>query len=101
MIPKVSRKTQKLQKNNMNILMVIFITFLVLIICALTYACFNLLKKVEVYENWVDTFRQESESLYKKLKSVDERNLFEKDDDVGFVFSEIQRITKEFNEKVK
>jgi hypothetical protein len=32
---------------------------------------------------------------------VDDKNLFEKDDDVGFVFSEILRVTKEFNERIK
>lgn len=81
--------------------MVIILVLLVLVIGALSYACFNLLKKIEVYEDWVDTFRQESDGLYQKLKAVDDRNLFEKDDDVGFVFSEILRIIKEFNDKVK
>jgi hypothetical protein len=64
-------------------------------------ACFNLIKKVEVYEEWVARFRMESDSLYDRLKMVDDKNLFEKDDDVGFVFSEVVRITKEFNETVK
>jgi hypothetical protein len=32
---------------------------------------------------------------------VDDKNLFEKDDDVGFVFSEILRVTEEFNESIK
>lgn len=72
-----------------------------LVIGVLSYACFNLIKKLEIYENWVDTFKEESESLYQKLKAVDDRNLFEKDDDVGFVFSEIKRIVKEFNDRVK
>ncbi len=67
----------------------------------LGYACFNLLKKLEVYEEWVENFRNEIEQVYSKLKSVDDRNLFEKDDDVGFVFSEIVRITKEFNDSIK
>jgi hypothetical protein len=85
----------------MDILLIILIGLLLISIGALSYACYNLLRKIEVYENWVDTFREESEGLYQKLKSVDDRNLFEKDDDVGFVFSEILRITKEFNDKVK
>jgi hypothetical protein len=58
-------------------------------------------KKLEVYEEWVTKFRTESDSLYARLKMVDDKNLFEKDDDVGFVFSEVVRITKEFNETVK
>ena len=69
--------------------------------CALGYACYNLIKKIEVYEDWLDMFRKEIDQVYARIKSVDDRNLFEKDDDVGFVFSEIVRITKEFDEKIK
>ena len=69
--------------------------------CALGYACYNLIKKIEVYEEWLDMFRSEIDQVYTRIKSVDDRNLFEKDDDVGFVFSEIVRITKEFDEKIK
>lgn len=78
-------------------LMVIFF----LTTCALGYACYNLIKKIEVYEDWLDMFRKEIDQVYARIKSVDDRNLFEKDDDVGFVFSEIVRITKEFDEKIK
>ena len=35
------------------------------------------------------------------IKMVDDKNLFEKDDDVGFVFSEIQRVIQEFNDSIK
>jgi hypothetical protein len=69
--------------------------------CALGYACYNLLKKIEVYEDWLNMFRTEIDSVYTRIKAVDDRNLFEKDDDVGFVFSEIVRITKEFDDKIK
>jgi hypothetical protein len=69
--------------------------------CSLAYACFNLVKKVEVYEEWVSFFRGEIENVHARLKMVDDKNLFEKDDDVGFVFSEILRVTKEFNERIK
>jgi hypothetical protein len=69
--------------------------------CALGYACYNLIKKIEIYEDWLDMFRSEIDQVYSRIKAVDDRNLFEKDDDVGFVFSEIVRITQEFNEKIK
>jgi hypothetical protein len=85
----------------MDILIVTIITLLLVVVASLSYACFNLIKKVEIYEEWVDKFKVESESLYDRLKMVDDKNLFEKDDDVGFVFSEVVRITKEFNDTVK
>jgi transcription elongation factor Elf1 len=74
---------------------------LTIVVGGLSYACYNLLKKIEVYEEWVDEFRTEVNQMYARLKEVDDRNLFEPDEDVGFIFSEIVRITKEFNEKVK
>ena len=69
--------------------------------CALGYACYNMLKKIEVHEEWIDQYRSEINNVYKRLKMVDDKNLFEKDDDVGFVFSEILRVTEEFNEGIK
>lgn len=90
-----------LKTNNMNILIVTIIILLLAAVVALSYACFNLIKKIEIYEEWVARFRTEADSLYDRLKMVDDKNLFERDDDVGFVFSEVVRITKEFNETVK
>jgi hypothetical protein len=69
--------------------------------CALGYACYNMVKKIEVYEEWLDYFRTEVDEVYQQMKAVDDRNLFEKDDDVGFVFTELVRISKEFSERIK
>lgn len=80
--------------------------------CVLGYACYNMLKKIEVHEELIeeyreeyrteiDKYRTEIENVYKRLKMVDDKNLFEKDDDVGFVFSEIQRVIQEFNDSIK
>lgn len=72
-----------------------------LLIGTLTYLVFNLNRKNEVYESWLSRFRTQLDETYKRLKSVDDRNLFEKDDDVGFVFSEIVRIMQDFDEEIK
>lgn len=69
--------------------------------CALAYACYNMVKKIEVYEDWLEMFRTEVKDVNARIKAVDDKNLFEKDDDVGFVFSEIVKIIKEFDEKIK
>lgn len=75
---------------------------LLLIVCgALGFACWNLMRKLEQYEKWISYFGGEIENVYKYMKEVDNRNLFDKDDDVGAVFTELLRITKEFNEKIK
>jgi hypothetical protein len=69
--------------------------------CAFGYACYNMVKKIETYEEWLGFFRGEVDEVYNRMKAVDDRNLFEKDDDVGFVFTELVRISKEFNERIK
>lgn len=69
--------------------------------CALGYACINMIKKIEVYEDWLDFFKTEVDEVYNRMKAVDDKNLFEKDDDVGFVFTELLRISKEFKERIK
>lgn len=82
----------------------IIVTLMVLFFistCALGYACYNMIKKIEVHEEWIEQYRTEIENVYKRLKIVDDKNLFEKDDDVGFVFSEIQRVIQEFNDNIK
>lgn len=85
----------------LHITLIVISTIMLGVIGALGYACGNLMKKVETYEEWTAMFRSEIEAVYNRLKMVDDRNLFEKDDDVGFVFSEILRVTSEFNETIK
>lgn len=49
---------------------------------------------------WVVDFRKLVSNVYKKLKSVDERGIFEKDDDVGFLFQEMVTIVEECNKRI-
>lgn len=68
--------------------------------CLLGYACYNLMKKMEVYEAWLERFRGEIDNVYARMKILDDREMFSKDDDVGFAFSEILRVIKEFDEEI-
>lgn len=52
------------------------------------------------YTQWVGDFRKLVGNVYKKLKSIDERGIFEKDDDVGFVFSDMLNIINECNKRI-
>ena len=77
---------------------------LLIIIAALSYAVWNLLKKIEKYEDIIqenDNFIQDelarNEALLEALRQIDNRQMFEKDDDVGSIFS----IIKETIEKYK
>jgi hypothetical protein len=46
----------------------------------------------DILEGWILDFKDEIILLYKKVKHIDDRGIFEKDDDVGILFQEIQRI---------
>lgn len=70
---------------------------LIIIIAALSYAVWNLLNKIEKYEDIIeenDNFIQEelqrNEALLEALRKIDNREMFEKDDDVGSIFSLIK-----------
>ena len=61
----------------------------------------DLLDVVETMQQWSDQYQNLVENTYRKLKEIDEKQIFEKDDDVGFVFSEIVRLIELIKEKSK
>ena len=60
----------------------------------------NNLNKIDIYEKWILNYRELVKKTYTSLKEIDERQMFEKDDDVGFVFTSILSIIKELDEKI-
>ena len=82
---------------------------LAVLVVVLGFTTFNLLKKNEKQEDIVVGYMQYLDKLSRiieasdtKLKEVDKRGIFEKDDDVGIIFSsilEVQKILNEFNIK--
>ncbi len=61
----------------------------------------DLLDVIETMENWSIQYKNLIENTYRKLKEIDEKQIFEKDDDVGFVFSEITKLIELIKEKSK
>jgi len=61
------------------------IIFLFLVIIILLYGIFNILRKLEYYEE-----------LLKTIREIDSKELFEKDDDVGSVFTQIKEEIESF-----
>jgi len=79
----------------------LFIIFILLGICI--YVIFNLLKKLEKYEDQFDEYQQfieketkRNEALLEALRQIDNSQMFEKDDDVGSIFYEIKDTIKRF-----
>jgi ABC-type Na+ efflux pump permease subunit len=91
------------------IVLIVTVCVLSVLVVILGFTTFNLLKKNEKQEDivigymqYLDKFSRIIEASDTKLKEVDKRGIFEKDDDVGIIFSsilEVQKILNEFNIK--
>lgn len=66
----------------------------------LTIAIYKSLARIELLETWIIEFKNNIKSLYKNLKFIDDRDIFEKDDDVGILFDEISSIISAVSSKV-
>ena len=54
------------------------------------YVIWNLMRKAELLETWVEEFTQLIESVNNELKVIDARGAFEADDEVGSTFKQIK-----------
>ena len=87
----------------------IIISALTVLVVILGYTTLNLLRKNEKQEDvlvgymeYLDRLSRVIEASDKKLKEVDAKGIFEKDDEVGFIYEgikKIQGILSEFNVK--
>lgn len=56
--------------------------------------------KNEEYEQWISDIEKAINITYNKLKVIDDRQMFEKDDDVGFVFSNIVKLIEKLKSQL-
>jgi len=59
----------------------------------------NLEKELDKYDEYVLEYHNMLKETYIRLKEVDDRNLFEKDDDVGGTFRDIVNIIEEISRR--
>jgi predicted transcriptional regulator len=76
----------------MEIILGILITFLL----AALYGIYNLLKKLERYEDFIEVETTKNQALLEALREIDNRQMFEKDDDVGSIFYQIKETIERF-----
>ena len=74
------------------------ILILVFIILSLVYAVYNLLSKVERYEDFIDQQELNNQTLLETLRRIDSKQMFEKDDEVGSLFTQIKDIITQFKQ---
>jgi hypothetical protein len=75
-----------------SLIMEYVIIILVLLITALGYACWNLLRKLEVLENIVEENTQTYIEILNAMKEIDSTGAFESDDEVGSTFQDLKNL---------
>jgi DNA-binding ferritin-like protein len=81
-------------------------TLLILLLITFGYVIWNLLQKLEKYEDTVENYQQfietetqRNEALLEALRQIDERQMFEKDDEVGSIFYQIKETIEKFKQQ--
>lgn len=81
----------------------ILIIILALSICLnifFGFAIYKSLSRIDLLETWIIDFKNSIIILYNNLKSIDNRGIFEKDDDVGILFDELSTLINDVVSKV-
>ena len=62
------------------------------------YVIWNLTRKTELLETWVENFTRLIETIDTELKVIDSRGHFESDDEIGWFFQGIKEIQEYIND---
>ena len=74
------------------------ILILIFIILSLVYVVYNLLSKVERYEDFIDQQELNNQTLLETLRRIDSKQMFEKDDEVGSLFVQLKDTITQFKQ---
>ena len=64
------------------------------------YVIWNLIRKTELLETWVEDFTQRIETVQTDLKVIDEKGAFESDDEVGTIFEQIKETVNQLDDLI-
>ena len=62
------------------------------------YSSWNLMKKQEMTEDWLVALENRLSNVIKEVKEIDEKGMFEADDEVGTIFEQINSMIKTLND---
>ena len=79
----------------------IIIAILVILLGTSGYVLWNLNRKLEHIESWVESFVLSVRDTYNNMMDVDSKGHFEADDEVGSIFQGIKSIITELNEAME
>ena len=84
--------------SSLDVILIIFLIISVISNIFLYSSLYKSFKINDILEGWILDFKNEIILLYKKVKYIDDRGIFESDDEVGILFQEIrQTISKTKN----
>jgi len=78
--------------------MIVEITVLGLLVLAEGYVIWNLNRKTELLETWVENFTDRISRVQQELKDIDSTGHFEADDEIGTIFEGIKEVINELND---
>ena len=78
--------------------MIYFLILFILLTLVESYVIFNLTKKVERLESWIEDYAQRVQDTQQVLDELDNKGTFEADDEIGVVFQSIKETITELNE---
>ena len=62
------------------------------------YSSWNLLKKQELTEDWLVALENRLSNIIDEVKEIDNKGMFEADDEVGTIFSQINAMITTLND---
>ena len=69
-----------------------------LLVLAEGYVIWNLNRKTELLETWVENFSDKVTQVQRELSEIDSTGHFESDDEIGSIFDGIKEIINDLNE---
>ena len=69
-----------------------------LLVLAEGYVIWNLNRKTELLETWIENFSDRIVRVQQELKDIDSTGHFESDDEIGSIFSSIKEVIDELND---
>ena len=69
-----------------------------LLVFAEGYVIWNLNRKTELLETWVENFTDRVNRVQQELKDIDSTGHFESDDEIGSIFDSIKEVVNELND---
>ena len=89
------------------ITLIVSVILLAILNCLTGYWLFvsikALIKKDEInalHRQWIIDIREDVNYVYKRIKSLDDKQIFQRDDEVGVVFTDMVNLISKLNERV-